>query len=112
MPGDVARSGAHARGQVMKTAMVASVMVILAGSAAHAFSDYFVVSGQKMIRQKSISAYNTLSTEDLRGAGRTRKARSRCSSACCAGSRIGNLAKLAPRIHLVVDGAMARFFIA
>jgi hypothetical protein len=54
----------------MKTAMVASVMVILAGSAAHAFSDYFVVSGQKMIRQKSISAYNTLSTEDLRGAGR------------------------------------------
>jgi hypothetical protein len=58
----------------MKAAMVALGMLVLTGAAANAFSDYFVVSGQKIIREKSISAYNSLSSEDLRGSARKQPA--------------------------------------
>jgi hypothetical protein len=56
----------------MKTILIALVMLVLAGSAANAFSEYFDLSGQRVIRQKSISAYNALPTDDVRDARRNR----------------------------------------
>jgi hypothetical protein len=56
----------------MKILLVALMVLLLAGPAAHAFSEYFDLSGRRVIRAPAISAYNALPSDDARDLRRNR----------------------------------------
>jgi hypothetical protein len=50
----------------MRTLLAALTLVLLAGSAANAFTEWYDLTSPKVIRQKSISAYNAVPADNPR----------------------------------------------